>query len=79
MSEKLKKALKREHIYSTAPRCPFCGGTMLPLSYLADAYGDRCSGAWLYDEVWGELKACDQCGIVKFYPDKKEKNRCLKK
>lgn len=68
-SDFLKKMLERNHIYNTAPKCPFCGGTMLPLSYLADIYGSKCSGAWLYDEVPGELRACNQCGIVKFYPD----------
>lgn len=29
----------------------------------------RAPYAWRYDEVPGELKACDNCGIVKFYPD----------
>lgn len=67
-SDFLEKELERDHIYRTAPKCPFCGGTMLPLSYLADGYF-RCSAAWLYDEIPGDLKACDNCGIVKFYPD----------
>ena len=70
MDEELRKTFERNFIYNTAPKCPFCGGYMLPLSYLADPYGNKCSGAWLYDEVSGELKACDNCGIVKFYPDK---------
>lgn len=69
MDDELRKAFERNWIYNTAPKCPFCGGTMLPLSYLADAQGYRCSAAWLYDEVSGELKACNCCGIVKFYPD----------
>lgn len=68
-SDFLKKKLERDHIYSTAPKCPFCGGTMLPLNYLGDVQGYRCSAAWLYDDVPGDLKACDNCGIVKFYPD----------
>ena len=68
-SDFLKKMLERAHIYNTAPKCPFCGGTMLPLNYLVDGYGYRSPYAWRYDEVPGELKACDQCGIVKFYPD----------
>lgn len=71
-SDYLKKTFERNFIYNTAPKCPFCGGTMLPLSYLADIDGSKCSGAWRYDEVPGELKACDSCGIVKFYPDTKE-------
>lgn len=70
-SDFLEKELEREHIYSTAPKCPFCGGTMLPLIYLAGAQGYRCSGAWFCDDVPGDLKACDNCGIVKFYPDEK--------
>lgn len=65
MNDKLKNMIE----YNIAPKCPFCGGTMLPLTYLADAQGYRCSAAWLYDEVPGELKACNNCGIVKFYPD----------
>lgn len=43
---------------------------MLPLNYLADTQGYRCSAAWLYDDVPGDLKACSNCGVVKFYPDK---------
>lgn len=70
MDNELKKIIERNAIYSTAPKCPFCGGTMLPLIYLADAQGYRCSAVWLYDDVPGDLKACDNCGIVKFYPDK---------
>lgn len=69
-SDFLKKRLERNDIYYTAPKCPFCGGTMLPLIYLADAQGYRCSATWLYDDVPGDLKACNNCGIVKFYPDK---------
>ena len=69
MSDSLKKTFERNFIYNTAPKCPFCGGTMLPLSYLADMYGDTCSAVWRYDEVLGVLRACDNCGIVKFYPD----------
>lgn len=71
-SDFLKKTLERNHIYNTAPKCPLCGGTMLPLNYLADVQGYRCSAVWLYDDVPGDLKACNNCGIVKFYPDKKE-------
>lgn len=71
-SDFLKKTLERDHIYNTAPKCPFCGGTMLPLSYLADAKGYRCLAAWVYDDVPGDLTACDNCGIVNFYPDTKE-------
>ena len=68
-SDSLKKKLERNHIYYTAPKCPFCGGTMLPLKYLADADNNpvMTSAAWIYDKVPGELKACDNCGIVKFY------------
>ena len=42
---------------------------MLPLKYLADADNNpvMTSAAWIYDKVPGELKACDNCGIVKFY------------
>ena len=69
-SDSLKKELERAHIYNTAPKCPFCGGTMLPLSYLVDIEGYRAPYAWRYDDVPGKLKACDNCGIVKFYPDK---------
>ena len=45
---------------------------MLPLNYLVDGHGYKAPYAWRYDEVPGELKACDNCGIVKFYPDTKE-------
>lgn len=69
MHDELNKTFERNLIYNTAPKCPFCGGTMLPLSYLADALG-YSSAVWLYDDVPGELKACDNCGIVKFYPDR---------
>ena len=72
MSDSLKKTFERNFIYNTAPKCPFCGGTMLPLSYLVDIEGYRAPYAWRYDDVPGELKACDNCGIVKFYPDTKE-------
>lgn len=68
-SDSLKKTLERNHIYNTAPKCPFCGGTMLPLSYLVDIEGYRAPYAWCYDDVPGKLKACDNCGIVKFYPE----------
>ena len=68
-NDPLKKKLEQNHIYHTAPKCPFCGGTMLPLSYLVDIEGYRAPYAWRYDEVPGKLKACDNCGIVKFYPD----------
>ena len=68
----LKKKLEQNQIYYTAPKCPFCGGTMLPLSYLVDIEGYRAPYAWRYDDVPGKLKACDNCGIVKFYPDTKE-------
>ena len=71
-SDFLKKELEHNHIYNTAPKCPFCGGTMLPLHYLVDIEGYRAPYAWRYDEVPGELKACDNCGIVKFYPNTKE-------
>ena len=72
MDDELKKMFERNFICNTAPKCPFCGGTMLPLKYLADADNNplMTSSAWLYDEVPGELKACDNCGVVKFYPDK---------
>lgn len=67
----LKKTLEREYIYSTAPRCPLCGGTMFPLKYLADEQGPWTSAVYLGpDDARGYLKACNQCGIVKFYPDK---------
>lgn len=69
LSDFYKKELERYHIYYTAPKCPFCGGTMLPLNYLVDGHGYRAPYAWRYDEVPGELKVCDQCSIVKFYPD----------
>ena len=71
-SDSLKKTLERNHIYSTAPKCPFCGGTMLPLKYLADADNNplMTSSVWLPDDISGKLRACDDCGIVKFYPDK---------
>ena len=72
MSDSLKKTFERNFIYSTAPKCPFCGGTMLPLSYLVDIEDYRAPYAWRYDDVSGKLKACDSCGIVKFYPDTKE-------
>lgn len=72
MSDFLKKTLEQTHIYNTAPKCPFCGGTMLPLNYLSDVQGYRCSHVWLYDDVLGDLKACNNCGIVKFYPDATE-------
>lgn len=68
-SDSLKKKLEQNHIYHIAPKCPFCGGTMLPLSYLVDIEGYRAPYAWRYDDVPGGLKACDNCGIVKFYPD----------
>lgn len=68
-SYSLKKTLERAHAYNTAPKCPFCGGTMLPLSYLVDIEGYRAPYAWRYDDVPGKLKACNNCGIVKFYPD----------
>lgn len=55
----------------TTPKCPFCGGTMLPLKYCADSYGNMTYAARLYYQD-GWLKACSQCGIVKFYPDEKE-------
>lgn len=44
---------------------------MLPLEYIADRCpgGIKTSDAWLYDDIPGELKACNQCGIVKFYFD----------
>ena len=70
-SDSLKKTLERNHIYNTAPKCPFCGGTML-FSYLIDIEGYRAPYAWRYDDVPGEMKACGNCGIVKFYPDTKE-------
>lgn len=70
MSDFPKKTLEQAYVYNTAPKCPLCGGTMLPLNYLADGYF-RCSDAWLYDEIPGNLKACNQCGIVKFYLDEK--------
>lgn len=69
-SDFFKKELERNDIYYTAPKCPFCGGTMLPLNYLVDGHGYKAPYAWLYDEITGELKACNDCGIVKFYPDK---------
>ena len=69
MDDELKKMFTRNFIYNTAPKCPFCGGTMLPLNYLVDIEGYRAPYAWRYDDVPGELKACDNCGIVKFYPD----------
>lgn len=74
MDDELKKMFDRNFIYNTAPKCPFCGGTMLPLKYLADADNNplMTSAAWLQDDISGKLKACDNCGIVKFYPDKKE-------
>lgn len=69
MHDELNKTFERNRIYNTAPKCPFCGGTMLPLIYLADAQGYRASAVWLYDDIPGELKACNQCGIVQFYFD----------
>lgn len=74
MDEELKKLFDRNWIYNTAPKCPFCGGTMLPLKYLVDADNNplMSSLVWLPDDISGKLRACDQCGIVKFYPDKKE-------
>lgn len=72
MDDELKKTFARNFIYNTAPKRPFCGGTMLPLSYLVDIEGYRAPYAWRYDDVPGKLKACDNCGIVKFYPDTKE-------
>lgn len=71
MNEKLNRLTERVHIYQTASTCPFCGGTMLPLLYIADVYEDRTTAAYLYDGVYsdGNLKACNRCGIVKFYPD----------
>lgn len=73
MDDELKMLMNRNFIYSTAPKCPFCGGTMLALEYLADAGDDplMTRAVWCRD-ISGELKACDRCGIVKFYPDKKE-------
>lgn len=74
MDEELKLLMNRNFIYSTAPKCPFCGGTMLPLKYLADADNNpiMTSKIWLHDDISGMLRACSICGIVKFYPDKKE-------
>ena len=70
LNDSLKNKLEQNYIYRTAPKCPFCGGMMLPLNYLIDGKGYKAPYAWLYDEVPGELKECDNCGIVKFYPDK---------
>lgn len=72
MSDFPKKTLEQAYVYNIAPKCSFCGGTMLPLTYLVDGHGYKAPYAWLYDEVPGELKACNQCGIVKFYPDATE-------
>lgn len=69
MDDEFKKMFDRNFIYNTAPKCPFCGGTMLPLNYLVDGHGYKSPYAWLYDDIPGELKACNQCGIVKFYFD----------
>ena len=74
MDDELKKMFDCNFIYNTAPKCPFCGGTMLPLKYLANADNNplMTSSVWLPDDISGKLKACSICGIVKFYPDKKE-------
>jgi len=72
MSEHLNKLTERAHIYETAPTCPFCGGTMLPIQYMADSCGPWTSRAYMYagtEDIPGNLKACNQCGIVKFYRD----------
>lgn len=71
MHDELNKTFDRNFIYNTAPKCPFCGGIMLPLEYIADGCPGviKTSAAWLYDDIPGELKACNQCGIVKFYFD----------
>lgn len=68
MNFELKKLTERNHIYNTASTCPFCGGTMLPLKYAADLYGPWMNGVYLFGDISGDLKACNQCGIVKFYP-----------
>lgn len=71
---KSAKTIEQNFVYDTAPTCSFCGGNMLPLRYLADANSNplMTSSARLYDHGVGKLKACNRCGIVKFYPDKKE-------
>ena len=72
MDDELKKTIERNAVYNTAPKCPFCGGTMLPLRYLVNDYGAKTETALLYDYAVGRLKACNRCGIVKFYPDGNE-------
>lgn len=72
MDKELDKKTTRNLIYGTAPKCPFCGGTMLPLEYCADGEWPWTSIVYRFEDVSGTLKACDNCGIVKFYPDSKE-------
>ena len=69
MDDELKKTLNRNFIYHTAPTCPFCGGAMLPLTYVADENGPWTDRVYQFEDRKGVLKTCDGCGIVKFYPD----------
>lgn len=66
MNSELKKMTERNLIYSTAPKCPFCGGAML---LLEDDYRNRLN-LLLQEHGSGDLRACSSCGIVRFYPDK---------
>lgn len=69
MDDKFREQVHQHYIRSVAPTCPFCGGAMLPLEYCADLKGPWTSKVHLSENVYGELKACDNCGIVKFYSD----------
>lgn len=72
MDDKFREQVRQHYIRSTAPTCPFCGGAMLPLNYCADGHGSSTDKMSLFDQS-GTLKACDHCGIVKFYPDPEER------
>ena len=66
MASSLIETLTKNYMYNNAPECPFCGGRMLPLAYSVDSHGNSTAHVTLYDEH-KQLKACDQCGIVRIY------------
>lgn len=66
MASSLIDTLTKNYMYNNAPECPFCGGRMLPLTYCVDGHGNSTAHVMLFDKH-KELKACDQCGIVRIY------------